>query len=60
MTLRDRFSALHETLTGEKARERQRAIEDMQIAQHNRQTQAQHAAFKRARRATNDLLRMGK
>lgn len=58
-----RFPALMETLTGEDAKridaERRRALEDLQLAQHKRQTQAEHKAWKRARELTCDALRLG-
>lgn len=54
-----RFPYLHSLLTGHVERERQRALEDLQFAMHNRQTQAQHKAFKKARAATNEALRQG-
>jgi hypothetical protein len=39
-------------------RERQRALEDVQLAQHARDTRRQHESFKKARAATCDELRI--
>lgn len=59
MTAQTRFPVLHALLTGDLERERQRAIEDMKLAQHRRQTQAEHAAWKKARELTNQALKVG-
>lgn len=58
-TIQTRFPALHNLLTGDLEKERQRAIEDMRFAQHKRQTQAEHRAFLKARSLTNEALRVG-
>jgi len=55
-----RFPALFSLLTGDLERERQRALEDLRFAQHKRQTQAEHAAFKKARALTCEALRLGR
>lgn len=54
-----RFPALYALLTGDPEAERRRALEDLKFAQHRRQTQAEHAAFKKARALTNNALEMG-
>lgn len=59
MSFRARFPHLHNLLTGDCARERQRAIEDMQVAQAKRQTQAEHRAYLKARALTNEALKAG-
>lgn len=60
MTRETRFPALHALLTGDLEAQRQRALEDLRFAQHKRQTQAEHAAFKKARDLTNQALRLGR
>jgi len=55
-----RFPALHSLLTGDLEAQRQRALEDLRFAQHKRQTQAEHAAFKKARALTCEALRLGR
>ena len=55
-----RFPALHNLLTGDLEAERRRALEDLKFAQHRRQTQAEHAAFKKAHALTNEALRVGR
>lgn len=54
-----RFPALHDLLTGNTSKERQRALEDLKLAQHRRQTQAEHRAWKKARALTCEALRAG-
>jgi hypothetical protein len=54
-----RFPALFHLLTGDLEAERRRALEDLKFAQHKRQTQAEHAAFKKARALTCQALRHG-
>jgi hypothetical protein len=58
-----RLPGLYEILTGEAANNveaaRRRALEDLQFAQHKRQTQAAHAAYRKARALTCDALRLG-
>lgn len=55
-----RFPYLHSLLTGDLEAQRRQALEDLRFAQHKRQTQAEHAAFKKARELTNQALRMGR
>jgi hypothetical protein len=59
MSAQTRFPALHDLLTGNTSKERQRALEDLKLAQHRRQTQAAHQAFKKARALTCEALRVG-
>lgn len=61
----NRFPNLTWLLLGDEAGkdialDRQGAIEDLQVAQNNRQTQAEHKAWKRARALTCEALRMGR
>jgi hypothetical protein len=39
--------------------ERRKVLEDLKLAQHRRQTQAEHRAWKKARELTNQALRVG-
>lgn len=55
-----RFPYLYALLTGDLEAQRRQALEDLRFAQHKRQTQAEHAAFKKARELTNQALRMGR
>ena len=59
MSAQTRFPALYDLLVGNTSKERQRALEDLKLAQHRRQTQAEHAAFKKARALTCEALRVG-
>ena len=55
-----RFPHLHSLLTGDLEAERRRALEDLRFAQHKRQTQAEHAAYLKARALTIQALRVGR
>ena len=55
-----RFPHLHSLLTGDLEAERRRALEDLRFAQHRRQTQAEHAAYLKARALTTQALRVGR
>lgn len=55
-----RFPHLHSLLTGDLEAQRRKALEDLQFAQHKRQTQAAHVAYRKARALTNEALRCGR
>ena len=60
-----RFPHLTALLVGESpgddlTAERRRALEDLRLAQHKRQTQAEHAAYLKARALTIQALRVGR
>lgn len=62
--IQTRMPVLYDTLTGEITGNvqsaRRKALEDVQIAQHNRQTQAAHKAWKKARALTHLALEVGR
>lgn len=59
MTVQTRMPVLYELLTGEIGNARKRALEDLTVAMHGRETQAKKRAFDKAKRLTCQALERG-